>query len=91
MADIRPTASPTTLPVAPRGSARADTVRAAQAAFFQAALTEAPAARPAPAPVRSAPPTTTSAPASSGRVAFDPAAPAPARPLRPGSLLDIKV
>ena len=64
-------------------------VRAAQRAFFDTALaggTQAAApARPAAATPADA------APVREVRAAFDPAAPAPTRVLRPGSLLDIKV
>lgn len=91
MADVRSTGappSPSNLPVARGGSARSETVRAAQAAFFQAALTET-AAGPRAAPVR---PAAAAAPAQAAtRVRFDPDAPAPTRLLRPGSLVDIKV
>ena len=89
MADVRPTSAPSAnLPVPRGGSARSETVRAAQAAFFQAALTET-SAGPRAAPVRAA---ATAAPVqASTRVAFDPGAPTPTRVLRPGSLVDIKV
>ncbi len=82
MADIRPTgASIANLPTAPRGAARADSVRAAQAAFFQSALQETSAS--ADTPVRPAP--------AAAKVAFDASAPQPERILRPGSLVDLKV
>lgn len=85
MAEIRPVASPAAnLPAAPRGSARTEAVRTAQAAFFQAALTGSPAATPAAAAAR---PATQPAPVNG----FDPDAPAPTRILRPGSLVDLKV
>ena len=79
MAEIRPAGAPiANLPAAPRGAARADSVRAAQAAFFQSALQET--ATPAAAPVRPV-----------AKVAFDASAPQPERMLRPGSLVDLKV
>ncbi len=56
--------------------ARTEAVRAAQRAFFQTAG----AAEPAPAPAR-----------PEVRDLPEPGAAPPARPLRPGSLLDIKV
>ena len=90
MAEIRPSALNVTsnLPAAPRGSAKAEAVRAAQAAFFQAALQQAPA--PArPAAVAAAP---SAAPrGATGRVSFDAQAEPPTRILRPGSLVDLKV
>lgn len=93
MADIRsvPGAPPPNLPAAPRGSARADAVRAAQAAFFQSALQNQTVAA---APVRAAPAAAvrpSPAPAPTARMAFDPQAPEPERILRPGSLVDLKV
>ena len=56
--------------------------RAAQRAFFDAALTRAAAAAPRPEPVRAA--------AAAARTTAEPEA-QPQRYLRPGSLLDIKV
>ena len=85
MAEIRHVATPVAnLPAAPRGSARAEAVRTAQAAFFQAALTSPAATGAPPAAAR---PVTQAAQVN----AFDPDAPAPTRPLRPGSLVDLKV
>jgi hypothetical protein len=90
VADIRPTSS-TSLPV-PAGPRPAEAARtAAQRAFFQAAV-----ARPgAPAEVAGTAPPVRAAPRRIEPVQVktlpaDGAAP-PARPLRPGSLLDIKV
>lgn len=87
MADLR---IPAALPAArPAAAARTDAVRAAQRAFFDTALAGGvPAPAATAAPVAPAPPV---APAREVRVAVDPQAPAPSRPLRPGSLLDIKV
>ena len=82
MAVVRPPIFPPTAP-APQ---RADPARlAAQKAFFQAALGQA-AAAPAAA-LTATPPR---APATLQRIP-DPTAEKPARILRPGSLLDIKV
>ncbi|MBE7218678.1 MAG: hypothetical protein INR64_09430 [Caulobacteraceae bacterium] len=85
MADIRSIgASTANLPAAPRGAARAESVRAAQAAFFQAALQEtAPPSARGDTPVKPA--------SAASRMAFDPSAPQPERFLRPGSLVDLKV
>jgi len=72
MSAIRPD-----LPAFPQAvPARPDAARAAQSAFFRAALEQVQARQPAPA--TPAPPIT-SAPAEAHR------------PMRPGSLLDIKV
>lgn len=99
MADLRIT--PGVQPQIPSQSgglsaARADAVKAAQRAFFDAALakTNAPsalqAAPKAAAPAAAAPPAASSAASASTNAAAGSAAP-PARLLRPGSLLDIKV
>ena len=70
----------------------ADAARqAAQRAFFDAALGRAgapAAARPAAAPMPAAP---AAAAYRRPEIRPDPAAEAPAKPLRPGSLLDIRV
>lgn len=75
MADIRVPRQNLT-PVQPQPVRPA--VRAAQAAFFQAAAAATAPARPAPAPTAAQPAAKT-------------AEPDPQRPMRPGSLLDIKV
>ena len=94
MADLRPVpsgAAPVTVPARPLPAARAEAIRAAQRAFFDQAMNAASGAAPA-RPAAAAAQATTAAPAkASGRAGFDPGAPAPAAPLRPGSLLDIKV
>ncbi len=78
-------------------AARADAVKAAQRAFFDAALakTNAPSAlQAAPkvaAPAAAAPPAASSAASASTTAAATGSAEPPARLLRPGSLLDIKV
>ena len=79
MADLRTGATGSSLvPQSPAGGGRSEAVRAAQRAFFQAALSGAPeVSRLAPV-----------APAQ--QVRADTSA-APSRLLRPGSLLDIKV
>ncbi len=89
MADLKIAVSPPALiPGARTASPRTEAVRAAQRAFFDTALAGEPAAAPAgPARVEA----TSPRPAPEVRAAIDPAAPPPARPLRPGSLLDIKV
>ncbi len=76
-------------------AARADAVKAAQRAFFDAALakTNAPSAvqaAPKAAAPAAAPPAASSAARASTTAAAGSAEP-PARLLRPGSLLDIKV
>jgi hypothetical protein len=87
---------PTSLPIAPQtgASLRPDAARAAaQRAFFQAALGgQTPTAARAPTPA--APAATTTTPtvfAQPVQRIPDPAAGAPTRILRPGSLLDIRV
>jgi hypothetical protein len=79
MADLRIPRNTLPAPVRPGAdAARLEAARAASRAFFQAALAEAsPAAEPAPVRAQAA----TAAPR----------APDPARPLRPGSIIDIKV
>ena len=70
----------------------ADAARlAAQRAFFDAALGRAGAPAPAAAPVAAAAPSPTPVRPHPVQRMPDPAAEAPARPLRPGSLLDIRV
>ena len=82
MADIRPAGTAiANLQAAPRGAARADSVRSAQAAFFQSALQDLGVN--SDAPVRPAP--------AAPKLAFDTSAPQPERILRPGSLVDLKV
>lgn len=90
MADIRSVpgaAAGLPTPTRPLQGARAEAIRAAQKAFFDRALDPSQATAPArPATAASAtpvPPVT--------RLTFDADAPPPSRPLRPGSLLDIKV
>ena len=86
---IRPVVTPN-LPAAPRATARAETARAAQAAFFQAALaaegTQAAAApvRATATPVPPTPPVSRAAPTGGDSTS-------PTRMLRPGSLVDLKV
>ena len=82
MADIRTSAAGSSLvPQARTTPARSEAVRAAQRAFFQAALNGVePAAAPQPR-------VTPTAPAQPVRSEVGP----PSRMLRPGSLLDIKV
>jgi predicted component of type VI protein secretion system len=75
MADIRNIGGRPLVPQARPAPARTEAVRAAQRAFFQAAL----AAEPPPAAPRTAAPV------------VQPVASASGRPLRPGSLVDIKV
>ena len=91
MADIRSVTPPAAAPTRPLPPARAQSIVAAQKAFFDQAL----ASEAFAAPVRAPPPAAASgdlAPAPPAtRLAFDPAEPTPSRPLRPGSLLDIKV
>ena len=95
MADLRlPAQLPTAAPARPMPAARAEAVRAAQRAFFETALAgEAQAAPRAPAAAETAAATPAAAPPV--RDLRPPAealaGPAPARPLRPGSLLDIRV
>lgn len=89
MADLRITPGLTT--TTPTPPARNNQARAAQRAFFDAALGKTAAASPV-SPVK--PAQATAATASSGVVGKVPSAlPAepPSRLLRPGSLLDIKV
>jgi len=87
---IRPNLAPSVQPPHQPGAApkSADAARlVAQKAFFDIALGKAaPAA--APAPVQASAPSSHAAPMQR---APDVAAEAPARPLRPGSLLDIRV
>ena len=89
MADLRiPAQTPSTLPARPVPAARAEAVRAAQRAFFETALAgeEQGAARPAATAGTTATtaPDLRPAPQTLGGAA-------PARVLRPGSLLDIRV
>jgi hypothetical protein len=82
MPTIRPNPPPAPAPAAKL----ADTARlAAQKAFFQIASGQAPSAAPAVQATPASVPT-----ASVNRLADRPAEP-PAKPLRPGSLLDIRV
>jgi hypothetical protein len=81
---IRPAGYPTPPPANPA----ADAARlSAQRAFFDAALGRAGASRPAQAPAAVG----STAPLARRELRPDPAAEAPAKPLRPGSLLDIRV
>jgi len=90
---IRPNAFAAPPPATPLGGAGADAARAAaQKAFFDAAMgrTAAPAA--AQAAPQSAPGFAPAAAAGPrAEIRPDPAAEAPAKLLRPGSLLDIRV
>jgi hypothetical protein len=91
MADLRitPGAQALVQGLAPAGvSDRADAVKAAQRAFFDVALTQAQAASPVRSPLQAPSPPVAHTPV---QVSFDPSSPPPARTLRPGSLLDIKV
>lgn len=84
MADIRNIAGQVPAPRAQPQSVRSETIRAAQRAFFEAALSgtaSSPAAQPQPTPLR------TTASATVQRADATP----PNRILRPGSLVDIKV
>lgn len=86
MADLRnPLGSPPLPAARPVAPARSEAVRAAQRAFFEAALGQpsTPAAAPSVTAAPAAPP-----PRTAMRV--DPQSP-PERILRPGSLVDIKV
>lgn len=89
MADLK---LPAVVPGArPTSTPRAEAVRAAQRAFFETALAGEMAGA---APVRAASPAVPVAPVAPARevrAAIDPSASLPERPLRPGSLLDIKV
>lgn len=87
MADIRPAGASVPTPTRPLPVARTEAIKAAQRAFFDQALAGAPA-RPSAAPAVAA---STPSPPMPTRLSFDAAAPAPPGPLRPGSLLDIKV
>jgi len=99
MADIRITSGLSNVPAARPAADRSEAVRAAQRAFFEAALnsngaTTAPAkaaAVTAPRPVTTAPAALSRSPAvATTKLAAQPDEP-PQRLLRPGSLLDIKV
>ncbi len=79
MADMRIPPSRLTPTVPSQSPARAEALKTAQRAFFQAAMNEAPA----PAAAKPAAP---AAPAAAA-----PASEAPQRYLRPGSRVDIKV
>ena len=84
---IRPDAFPT-----PPARPAADAARlAAQRAFFDAALGRAGAPAQASAPVAAAVPTPVPVRAQPVHRLSEAGAEAPARPLRPGSLLDIRV
>lgn len=89
MADARPVSAstPSVQPLRPLPAVRAQAIAAAQKAFFDQALAAAPTA-----PVRAAATSAAGAPTPHAtRLSFEPTEPAPTRPLRPGSLLDIKV
>jgi hypothetical protein len=83
MADMKIPGSLPTIPARPMSGARAEAIRNAQKAFFQAAMPEAHRAPPEPKP--SAKPQQSAAPTAT------PATNEPQRYLRPGSRLDIKV
>jgi hypothetical protein len=79
---------PNPLPVQPAANPAADAARqAAQKAFFAAAMGRSGA----PAAPQAAAVFTPAAPIQRAEVRPDPAAEAPAKLLRPGSLLDIRV
>ncbi len=82
MADIRNPVGGSSLiaPTRPAGGA-SEAVRAAQRAFFQAALSQSNASHAAAKPVST----------SANRLGPVDLSNPPSRPLRPGSLLDIKV
>lgn len=91
MADVRPVPPSTPAPSRPLPAARAQAIAAAQRAFFDQAMASGALVAPPrdPAPVVAA---ISAAPTPHAtRMIFDAAEPAPTRPLRPGSLLDIKV
>lgn len=89
MNPIRPSLAPSVRPnAAPRP---ADAARlASQKAFFDIAMGKA-GPGPAAAPVQAAAPSTLARPPAPAQRATQTATEAPARPLRPGSLLDIRV
>jgi len=87
LSPIRPDAFPTPLARPADDAARL----AAQRAFFDAALGRAGAPAPASAPVAATAPSPVPMRAQPVQRMPDPDAEAPARPLRPGSLLDIRV
>ena len=93
MADVRPVSGslPAAAPARPLPAVRAQAIAAAQKAFFDQALANGAQASSVRAPTAAA--TVAAAPPTPRvtRLSFDPAEPAPTRPLRPGSLLDIKV
>jgi hypothetical protein len=78
MADMRIPASRTTTPVPAQSPGKAEALRAAQRAFFNAALDQTPAAA-------------TPKPQAASAAAAAPTSDAPQRYLRPGSRVDIKV
>jgi hypothetical protein len=100
MAIIRPFSPPVVTPQSPASSAQAPVhargaaeARAAQRAFFQQALGDATPVRAAPAAAAVAQVSALQAPRatqSAGVIRPVPDAP-PARPMRPGSFIDIKV
>ena len=92
MTPIRPNAFPVQPPATP--GVGADAARqAAQKAFFDAAMgrTAPSAAGPAPQAARPAIFTPAASPPQRAEIRPDSAAEPPAKPLRPGSLLDIRV
>ncbi len=87
MADLRvPSTRPPATPAAP-SPGKAETVKAAQRAFFDAALAKTAAPPTAPVAVRAQPVTAASVPSLQAPA---PTAP-PGRLLRPGSLVDVKI
>ncbi len=89
MTPIRPNAYAVQPPANPAPNQVSDAARvAAQRAFFDAAMgrANAPAAKPAAAAFTPPP-----APVQRAQIMPDPAAEPPAKVLRPGSLLDIRV
>jgi hypothetical protein len=98
---------PNTYAVQPPANPAADAARLqAQRAFFDAAMGRANGAAAAQAPLQTAPPQAAApqaaalsaaraapvpAPVQRAQILPDPSAPAPAKVLRPGSLLDIRV
>lgn len=73
----------------PQNAARSEAIRAAQKAFFDAAMNQAPA--PAVAPVRAQARPAAVQSAAPVQTAAAPSTEQPQRYLRPGSRLDIKV
>ena len=93
MADLRiPSGAMAPSPARPASPARSEAVRAAQRAFFEAALGQAQSPSAVTAkPVQAAAPSAPTPPiARTAAARLDPQTP-PERLLRPGSIIDIKV